>query len=238
MLEENQSPSTQMEAKFDAYAKDYERLHGNSITASGEQPAYFADYKVECISRLVGPKFDQPILDYGCGTGSLTERLIRRFPRVSGFDPSSASVAEARSRAAGATFYDERAQIPKRYFGIAILANVLHHVPPAEREALVRSLLESLQPGNGKLVVFEHNPYNPLTRRAVAACEFDDDAVLLGPVELTRLLSTAGLVRAKRQFIVFFPRALSVLRPLEPSLGWLPLGAQVMAVAEAPGLPE
>ncbi|MGE5788202.1 MAG: hypothetical protein ACM3ZE_26640, partial [Myxococcales bacterium] len=62
MLEENQSPSTQMEAKFDAYAKDYERLHGNSIAASGEQPAYFADYKVECISRLVGPNFDQPIL--------------------------------------------------------------------------------------------------------------------------------------------------------------------------------
>ncbi|HMA94854.1 MAG TPA: hypothetical protein VKP30_19320, partial [Polyangiaceae bacterium] len=158
--------------------------------------------------------------------------------KVSGFDPSSASVAEARSRAAGATFYDERAAIPKRHFGVVILANVLHHVPPVEREALVHSLVESLQPGRGKLVVFEHNPYNPLTRRAVAACEFDDDAVLLGPLELTRLLSASGLVRPKRQFIVFFPRVLSALRRLEPSLGWLPLGAQVMAVADAPGLPE
>lgn len=238
MLEENQSPSTQMEAKFDAYAKDYERLHGSSIAASGEQPAYFADYKVECISRLVGADFDEPILDYGCGVGSLTERLIRRFSRVSGFDPSAVSVAEARSRAGTATFYDDRSQIPKAHFGIVILANVLHHVPPADRESLVRSLVECLQPGRGKLVVFEHNPYNPLTRRAVAACEFDDDAVLLGPVELTRLLATSGLVQPKRKFIVFFPRALAALRRFEPSLGWVPLGAQVMAVADAPSLPE
>lgn len=234
MLEENQTPSSAMEAKFDAYAKDYERLHSESITASGEQPAYFADYKVECIKRLVGGAYDEPILDYGCGVGSLTERLIRRFSRVSGFDPSATSVAEARSRAASAEFYEHREQIPRSRFGVIILANVLHHVPPPERVALVSSLVECLQPERGRLVVFEHNPFNPITRRAVAACEFDDDAILLGPVELTRLLTSAGLCRPERKFIVFFPRALAALRRLEPHLGWLPVGAQVMAVGTAP----
>jgi 2-polyprenyl-3-methyl-5-hydroxy-6-metoxy-1,4-benzoquinol methylase len=234
MLEENQTPSTAKEAKFDAYAKDYERLHRNSITASGEQPAYFADYKVNCISRLVAPDYDAPILDYGCGVGSLTERLIRRFSKVSGFDPSASSVEEAKSRAATATFYSDPEAIPKGHFGVIVLANVLHHVPPAERVALVTRLASYLVPQQGMLVVFEHNPYNPITRRAVAACEFDDDAILLGPVELTRLLSDSGLVGAKRQFIVFFPRALAGLRGLEPHLGWLPVGAQVMAVAKAP----
>lgn len=234
MLEENQPPFSAKEAKFDAYAKDYERLHSNNITASGEQPAYFADYKVECINRLVGSAYDEPILDYGCGVGSLTERLIRRFSQVSGFDPSAASVAEARTRAATATFYEEAAAIPKAHFGVIVLANVLHHVPPAERRALVSQLVGCLQPGKGRLVVFEHNPYNPLTRRAVATCEFDDDAILLGPVELTRLLAESGLVRARRKFIVFFPRSLAGLRGLEPHLGWLPIGAQVMAEATAP----
>lgn len=233
MLEENRTPSSAMEAKFDAYAKDYERLHSESITASGEQPAYFADYKVECIKRLVGETYDEPILDYGCGVGSLTERLIRRFTHVSGFDPSASSVAEARSRAARAVFYDVREHIPKSHFGIIILANVLHHVVPQERLALITSLVECLQPGRGRIVVFEHNPYNPVTRRAVAACEFDDDAILLGPVELTRLLARAGLRAPRRKFIVFFPRSLAALRGLEPRLGWLPLGAQVMAVGTA-----
>jgi SAM-dependent methyltransferase len=234
MLEENQPPSAAMEAKFDAYARDYERLHRGSITASGEQPAYFADYKVDCIKRLVGANYDEPILDFGCGIGSLTERLIRRFSKVSGFDPSAESVAEARKKATTATFYEDRAAIPKAHFGVVILANVLHHVPPSERIDLVSSLAACLRPGEGRLVVFEHNPYNPLTRRAVAACEFDDDAVLLGPVELTRLLMRSGLAKANRQFIVFFPRALAFLRDLEPHLGWLPIGAQVMAVASAP----
>jgi 2-polyprenyl-3-methyl-5-hydroxy-6-metoxy-1,4-benzoquinol methylase len=238
MLEQNQSPFSAKEAKFDAYAKDYERLHGNSITASGEQPAYFADYKVECIKRLVGSGYDAPILDYGCGVGSLTERLIRRFSQVSGFDPSATSVAEARERAAASTFYEEREAIPKRHFGVIVLANVLHHVPPAERLALVSYLTRCLQPEKGRLIVFEHNPYNPLTRRAVATCEFDDDAILLGPVELTRLLSQSGLMGPRRKFIVFFPRALSGLRGLEPHLGWLPIGAQVMAHAMAPSRHE
>jgi SAM-dependent methyltransferase len=234
MPEENQPPFTAREAKFDAYAKDYERLHSSSITASGEQPAYFAEYKVDCIRRLVGAGYNEPILDYGCGVGSLTERLIRQFGQVSGFDPSATSVAEARTRAATATFYDDPARIPQSHFGIIILANVLHHVAPAERHDLVSSLAKCLQPGRGRLVVFEHNPYNPVTRRAVAACEFDDDAILLGPVELTRLLSRSGLVGARRRFIVFFPHALAGLRGLEPHLGWLPVGAQVMAVATAP----
>lgn len=238
MLEENQPLSTSKEAKFDAYAKDYERLHRNSISASGEQPAYFADYKVECISRLVGPNYDEPILDYGCGVGSLTERLIRRFSRVCGFDPSASSVAEARTRAATATFYGDRDAIPKAHFGVIVLANVLHHVPPAERHALVSALAECLAPERGILVVFEHNPYNPLTRHAVATCEFDDDAILLGPVELTRLLQSAGLHDARRRFIVFFPKALAGLRGLEPKLGWLPLGAQVMATARASARPR
>jgi SAM-dependent methyltransferase len=238
MLQENQTPFSPKEAKFDAYAKDYERLHRNSITASGEQPAYFADYKVECITRLVGSSYDAPVLDYGCGVGFLTERLVRRFRQVGGFDPSANSLAEARLRAASATFYEDRDGIPKAHFGIIILANVLHHVPPAERVALVSSLAECLRPETGKLVVFEHNPYNPLTRRSVAACEFDDDAILLGPVELTRLLTRSGLAQARRKFIVFFPRALRGLRGLEPHLGWLPIGAQVMAVATAPPRPK
>ncbi len=220
-------------AKFDAYARSYQELHRRNITASGEQPEYFAEYKVACLRRLVGASYGAPVLDYGCGTGALTEKLAGEFEDVSGYDPSGACLDEARKRAPAATFYAEPGAIPRGRFGLVVLANVLHHVPPPGRRGLVSLLAALLEPGAGRLVAFEHNPYNPLTRRAVATCEFDDDAILLGPIELTRLLSSAGLIQVRRRFIVFFPRALAALRGLEPHLGWLPAGAQVMAVGRA-----
>ncbi len=223
-----------MAAKFDAYAKDYETLHANSITASGEQPGYFADYKLDCLVRLAGSNFDEPVLDYGCGVGALTRRLCTRYSRVYGFDPSTKSLAQARERGVPANFCDDPRDLPRAHFSIAVLANVLHHVPPPNRGELVTWLRELLRPGNGRLVVFEHNPYNPLTRRVVAQCEFDDDAILLAPGELVRLLREAGYRSVQRQFIVFFPRSLAWLRPLEPSLGWLPVGAQMMVVGTSP----
>lgn len=224
-----------MAAKFDAYAKDYESLHANSITASGEQPGYFADYKVDCLARLSGANFDDPVLDYGCGVGALTHRLCTRYRQVYGFDPSRKSLAEARERGNSAIFCEDPQALPRAHFGIVVLANVLHHVPPAHRVELVTGLRELLRPDYGRLVVFEQNPYNPLTRRAVAQCEFDDDAILLAPGELVRLLEQSGYVRVARKYIVFFPRLLAALRPIEPSLGWLPVGAQMMVVGTNPG---
>ncbi len=224
-----------MAAKFDAYAKDYEALHANSITASGEQPGYFADYKVECLARLTGFGFDEPVLDYGCGVGALTHRLCTRYSQVYGFDPSTKSLVEARERGDHAIFCDDSRALPRAHFGVVVLANVLHHVPPAHRVDLVSRLSELLRPDHGRLVVFEHNPYNPLTRRAVAQCEFDDDAILLAPGELVELLQQCGYRRVQRRFIVFFPRMLAALRPIEPFLGWLPAGAQMMVAGECPG---
>ncbi len=217
-------------AKFDAYASTYEQLHANSIATSGEQPGYFADYKARCLHRLLGPDYQEPVLDYGCGVGSLTFHLAARYPTVHGVDISEQSIALARTRVPTATFHTSLDALPATGFGTIVVANVLHHVMPKERPALLASLTRRLQPGRGRLVVFEHNPLNPLTRRAVSRCEFDDDAILLFPGELTRLLKDSGLTRVTRRFIVFFPRFLGLLRPLEPHLGWLPVGAQQMTV--------
>jgi hypothetical protein len=82
------------------------------------------------------------------------------------------------------------------------------------------------------VVVFEHNPLNPLTQKSVRDCPFDDDAILLFPWELRGLLARSGFERVRQDYIVFFPRLLRRLRPLEPKLGWLCLGAQTLTVAE------
>ncbi len=220
--------SPQQPQKFDEYAAEYDALHQASIAASGESPVYFADYKVECLERL-GLAPSAPILDYGCGIGNLTTRLADKLADVHGYDPSAKSLEVARERAPSATFYQDTASIPDGHFACAVLSGVLHHVPRAERLELLRTVRTKLAPG-AFVAVFEHNPLNPLTRHAVATCPFDDDAVLLWPPELKRVLTEAGFTGVQLDYILFFPRMMSLLRPLEPRLRWLALGAQTLTV--------
>lgn len=214
--------------KFDEYARDYDALHAKSIESSGESTEYFAVYKLDCLKRLGARKTDR-VLDYGCGIGNLTEQLVGRFDEVHGFDPSKESLAVAQRRAPSAILHETSEEIPEGRFDIAILSGVLHHVPPSSRRELLRNVIEKLRPG-GRLVVFEHNPLNPLTRKAVRDCPFDDDAILLYPWEARRLVRRAGLSDIALDYIVFFPRPLSLLRPLEPRLRRVSLGAQFMLV--------
>ncbi len=214
--------------KFDHYADEYHTLHAQSITASGESTEYFARYKLDCLHRMSLPA-DGPVLDYGCGIGNVTEQLVRSFTNVHAYDPSGKSLAVARQRAPTATFYENADALPDGKFEAIILSGVLHHVPPSERVALMSGLRAKLAP-SGRVVVFEHNPLNPLTRRVVKNCAFDDDAILLWPWEAKRLLGAAGFRTVALDYIVFFPHALAKLRWLEPKLGWLLLGAQMMIV--------
>jgi 2-polyprenyl-3-methyl-5-hydroxy-6-metoxy-1,4-benzoquinol methylase len=232
-MSERMSFDPQNQAEFDAVAGDYDRLHRDSIKMSGEDPEYFARYKLEVLRRVLGEGFARPLLDFGCGIGNLTKHLVEAFPLVHGYDPSSASVKMAQERAPSATFTWDEAQLPAVPFGAIVIANVLHHVPPAEREALLGRVVEKIAPG-GKLVVFEHNPWNPLTRKVVRDCPFDADAVLLPPTEIRQRLAAAGLTRVQTRYIVFFPKALAALRGVEPGLAWLPIGAQVAISAERP----
>lgn len=210
---------------FDRYAEEYEELHRRSVASSGEDPLYFAEYKARVLHRLL-PDAASPLLDFGCGIGTLTALLTEGFHDVHGYDPSATSLRIARERVPRARFHDDVDSLPDTSFAAAVVANVLHHVEPSRRDAVIDLVVRKLAPG-GVLVVFEHNPWNPLTRRAVATCQFDEDAVLLPPWELPRRLRRAGLSRIRRDFIVFFPRSLRYLRRFEPRLRRCPFGAQI-----------
>jgi SAM-dependent methyltransferase len=219
-------------AKFDAYAESYEKLHAANVAVTGEETGYFSQYKVECLKRA-GVDPAGALLDFGCGIGNVTERLVAAFSNVHGYEPSKLSAEKARERVPGAVIHDNLDEVPKGSFSTAVLSTVLHHVPPAERHGVVSQIFERLAPG-GRLFIFEHNPFNPLSQYAVATCPFDDDAILLWPSEQRRLLRETGFEDVKLDYIVFFPRPLSFLRPLEPRLRWLFLGAQTMAVGRKP----
>jgi SAM-dependent methyltransferase len=215
-------------AKFDEYAQSYDHLHNRNLAASGEPLEYFSAYKRECLERL-GASADGPVLDFGCGIGNVTQALVDGFHEVHGYDPSSESLKVAQTRVPQARFHDDITRVPDAHFSSAVVSGVLHHIPRAERLPALAQVRSKLKP-DGRLFVFEHNPLNPLTRQAVRMCPFDDDADLLWPWQAKTLLKTAGFRDVRLDFIVFFTRQLARLRPLEPSLRWLPLGAQMLVV--------
>jgi ubiquinone/menaquinone biosynthesis C-methylase UbiE len=217
-------------AKFDEYARSYDALHNQNLAASGEPLEYFSAYKRACLERLGAPP-DEPLLDYGCGIGNVTRALAESFRNVHGYDPSSESLKVAKERVPAATFHDDLERVPESHYASAVVSGVLHHVPRAERRPVLERLRAKLKSG-GRVFVFEHNPLNPVTQRAVATCPFDDDADLLWPWYAKRLLAAAGFRNVRLDYIVFFPRPLAFLRPLEPRLGWLPVGAQMLVMGE------
>lgn len=215
--------------KFDRCAKTYNELMDASVRFSGEDWRYFAEYKITCLKRFGYGKTTR-VLDFGCGTGNLTSLLCDHFGEVAGIDPSCESLARAREVASRATFWSHPDMAADSHFDVSVLAGVLHHVPLADRVCVVKQAMSKLRV-NGRIVVFEHNPMNPLTRIAVEKCQFDDDAVLLRPSEVRSVLLSAGCSDIRQDYIVFFPKCLAWFRSLELHLRWLPVGAQTLTTA-------
>lgn len=225
------------QSEFDAFAEEYERLHSQNIRLSGEAPEYFAQHKARMAAALVaGTLPRQRILDFGTGVGNSIEPLKAQFPsaHIEGIDVSQRSLEIATARFPNlATFrHFDGATIPfeDASFGLAFAACVFHHIDSREHVALIRELRRILAPG-GWLTIFEHNPFNPLTRHAVNTCEFDRNARLLAAGTLKAVVRQAGFSDVRAKYCVFFPAALRALRPLEGRMGWLPLGAQYCVVA-------
>jgi len=150
-------------------------------------------------------------------------------------DPSPRSVALARRRNAGLPGLDyavlQGNDLPfAGPFDLVYAANVFHHVPPGSREETLGVLRRALSP-EGRLLLFEHNPWNPFTRRAVARCPLDQGAALLSSSLARRLLAREGFRDIRIRYLLFFPAPLRFLLFLEPGLARLPLGAQYLASA-------
>lgn len=225
--------------EFDRYANSYTQLHKASIAASGEEPAYFSAYKAKYMASALGPDMgDKPlaILDFGCGVGNSIPHLRASFPGavLEGVDPSGESIEVARQALSEAARFQVMANsglpYPDNSFDAVLVACVLHHIAPGERLRWMRELQRVVKP-KGQIFVFEHNMLNPLTVKAVKDCPFDEDAILLPRSELFGLARDAGFTDIRVRYVVFFPHALSVFRPLEPLLGWVPLGAQYVLQA-------
>jgi trans-aconitate methyltransferase len=211
---------------FDDHAENYNELLREGVGFFSPDEAYFARYKVDLVRDATKIKPTR-ILEYGCGIGRNIPFLRDAFPAaiIEGSDVAPLSLELARKENPDVSFFLEDGTEGREQFDMIFVASVYHHIPPAQREVTTATLANRLRPG-GELYIFEHNPYNPVTRRIVNNCPYDADAVLLKPSETKSLIRAASMTVTASSYCLFIPPKLSALSWVEGGLGWLPLGGQ------------
>ena len=195
-----------------------------------------ADHLRAAVEAAHGADAQPALLDLGCG-GGLTDSLLKaRFQKLQGMDvsPDLLDVARRRNPEVPYHLYDgRRSELADGSFDVVFAICVWHHVPPADWPAFAAECFRLLRPG-GRMLVYEHNPYNPLTRLTVAKCEFDADAVLLRAPQVRRLLQDAGFRASVRtEYLLFLPLDRPWCRAVEKTLlRKVPLGAQYVVCAQ------
>jgi ubiquinone/menaquinone biosynthesis C-methylase UbiE len=222
-------------SEFDKFAEEYRSLHQANIAASGETPEYFAEYKMKDLRRLVSTDLGNVdggrFLDFGGGVGTSVPFFRKFFPsaHLTCVDVSVKSLEVGIARFGSPTsfvaFDGDQLPFAESTFDCAFAACVFHHIPPEAHARLLGEMRRVLKP-KGRVMIYEHNPLNPLTVRTVNACPFDENAILIRAGALRTRIESSGFLEARIRYRVFFPRPLRWLRGMEDNLGWLPMGAQ------------
>ena len=225
---------------FDKVADEYSALHNDSLAIAGEGLEYFAEYKIRDLARHAISEYQSKkiqLLDFGSGIGNSVPFVAKYLPHaeISCLDASKRSIEIARSRFEGAaTFIQFDGGIfpfADASYDVVFSACVFHHIDSREHATLFNEIYRVMKPG-GLIMIYEHNPFNPLTRHAVNTCPFDNDAVLITASKLNQTIQKAGFTEVTTHYRVFFPRCLRALRRFEDRLRWLPLGAQYYVVGK------
>ena len=231
-------------AEFDEYAEAYSAGMDDPVKAllgrsADDYIRVKTDWLEERFSRLkMSPELH--LLDYGCGAGALL-RVVRNQgwqTALSGCDISEGMIGVAQK-----SWLEESGPMPKltlqsgsstvyypQSFDFIVVSAVLHHVPPDDRSSVIAEIKRILKP-SGIVIIFEHNPRNPVTKFIVARTPIDRNAILLSPRETENLLSSQGFSSIKTEYLMFTPPSTSKLRSIDKRLRWFPLGAQYATYA-------
>ncbi|MEM8652002.1 MAG: class I SAM-dependent methyltransferase, partial [Pseudomonadota bacterium] len=90
--------------EFDKFAAEYEKMLRDNVSASGEGPEFFAEYKVADMRRRWDVRSlgrePETIVDFGGGVGASAPHMRKYFPQariiIADVSSKSLEVAEAR----------------------------------------------------------------------------------------------------------------------------------------------
>jgi 2-polyprenyl-3-methyl-5-hydroxy-6-metoxy-1,4-benzoquinol methylase len=161
------------------------------------------------------------ILEVGCGEGAVTERLALAYPAatITATDIAATVGRLFRGPAAHVTFIhgsvDRVAESAPKSFDLVVLSDVLHHVPPAQRHALLSAIDRAMAPG-GSLIFKDWAP----SRHPIHwLCSFADRYITGDDVQFCTKPGMAALLSE-----VFGPKAIrdqAVVRPWANNVAFL-----------------
>jgi len=224
---------------FDALAPQYEAaLEDPWRRRFAGTDAFFIHQKCRAMARYMAraPHEAPPrplALDVGCGKGAAVAFLGGAW-RTVGTDISREMLKSAPPGLKLAV--QEPAALPfaDDTFDVVFAFCVYHHVPIDEHVRHARELLRVARRG-GRLFVFEHNPYNPVTRVVFGRAPIDRGCAMIAPGAMRRTLDAAGARDLETEFVLFLPQLLAERAPaLEAALGRLPLGGQYFVTGRKP----
>lgn len=234
------SGPSRMQAEFDLLADEYRVQHKANVAITGESPEYFSEYKIADLAGLLD-RMKLPtakILDFGSGIGNSLPYFRKYFSgsEISCADVSARSIEISQTRFPGQENYvliDQGISLPTGSQDVVFSACVFHHIPHEQHLHWLAELRRITKPG-GVLAIYEHNPLNPLTVRAVNTCPLDVNARLIRGATMRKRAVAGGWEDAHVDYKLFFPAILAALRPMERHLEWLGLGAQYRMMARRP----
>jgi SAM-dependent methyltransferase len=218
---------------FDKFAENYHESLRKSLAVTRTSDEYQAEYKVRLLkNRLAHGDSGLNVLDFGCGVGLSLPYLLEQFSgsKIFATDVSEVSLDMVRARFPQVTIVGSALNTIEK-FDLIFMSTVLHHITSSARVEILKKLRANLKP-DGRLVVIEHNTYNPLTRRIVSNCPMDADAELISMSDIKKLLgASCGFKICETGYCSFFPEPLKVLAKLDRVLKKIPLGGQYFVVA-------
>ena len=217
-------------------AEGYDGMLHAGLSLSGEEKHYFIQGRVDDLVRHLPAAWrPQRVLDFGCGLGDTCAVLAAAFPgaEVVGADVSEVLVRRAEqvhgSPSLSFCLVDELGGGDG--FDLCYVNGTFHHIPRPDRATAVDRIRDALRDG-GYLALFDNNPWNLGARLVMRRIPFDREARMLSAGSVRRLLKEAGFSEVRRsRYLFYFPRVLAPLRPIEPRLSALPLGAQYHVLA-------
>ena len=111
--------------------------------------------------KMYPPKAGMAVLDIGCGTGAHLKLYQKAHCHIFGIDLSEAMLKEAQKKLGKAAYLSlcdaSNTEFEDNQFDLILSSTVLHEMPPAVRERVLREAKRTLKT-NGRILLIDFHP--------------------------------------------------------------------------------